>query len=64
MNFLPLFSSPLLTLIEYSLVGTTPAQLTAAILGVTPSGHPALLGFRALIFLDIDSSVIEMVEIC
>ena len=54
-----------MTLIEYRLVsdGTTDGSANGSNLGVTPSGPPALLGFRALNFLDIDSSEIEMVEI-
>ena len=56
---------PLLTLIEYSLVsdGTTAGSADSSDLGVTSSGPLALLGFRALNFLDIDSFEIEMVEI-
>ena len=45
-------------------MGRPLAQLTAVIWGrVTSSGPLALLGFRVLNFLDIDSSEIEMVEI-
>ena len=43
--------------------GTTAGSADSSDLGVTSSGSPALLGFRALNFLDIDSSEIEMVEI-
>ena len=43
--------------------GTTAGSADSSDLGVTLSGHLALLGFRALNFLDIDSSEIEMVEI-
>ena len=44
--------------------GTTAGSANCSNLGVTPSGPPpALLGFRALNFLDIDSSEIQMVEI-
>ena len=43
--------------------GTTAGSADNSILGITSSGPPALLGFRGLNFLDIDSSEIEMVEI-
>ena len=43
--------------------GTTAGSADSSDLGVTSSGPLALLGFRALNFLDIDSSEIEMVEI-
>ena len=43
--------------------GTTAGSADSCNLGVNSSGPPALLGFRALRFLDIDSSEIEMVEI-
>ena len=43
--------------------GTTAGSADSSDLGVTSSGPPALLGFRTLNFLDIDSSEIEMVEI-
>ena len=54
-----------MTLIEYSLVsdGTTAGSANSSNLGVIPSGPSALLGFRALIFLNKESSEIEMVEI-
>ena len=46
---------------------TTAGSANGSNVGVTPSAPPspppALLGFRALNFLDIDSSEIEMVEI-
>ena len=58
-------TSRLLTLVEYSLVsdGTTAGSANGSNLGATPSGPPALLVFKALNFLDIDSSEIEVVEI-
>ena len=43
--------------------GTTAGSANGSNLGVTPSGPPALLVFRAMNFLDIDSSEIEVVEI-
>ena len=45
------------------MIGLPLAQVTAIIWGVIPSGPLALLGLMALIFLDMDSSEIEMVEI-
>ena len=44
-------------------MGRPMAQLTAVIWGLLHLAPPALLGFSALNFLDIDSSEIEMVEI-
>ena len=43
--------------------GTTAGSANGSNLGATPSSPPALLGFKALNFLDIDSSEIEVVEI-
>ena len=43
--------------------GTTAGSANGSNLGATPSGPPALLVFKALNFLDIDSSEIEVVEI-
>ena len=43
--------------------GTTAGSANGSNLGATPSGRPALLVFKALNFLDIDSSEIEVVEI-
>ena len=44
-------------------MGRPLAQLTAVIWELLHLAPPALLGFRALNFLDIDSSEIQMVEI-
>ena len=44
-------------------MGRPLAQLTAEIWGLLHLAPSALLGFRALNFLDVDSSEIEMVEI-
>ena len=44
-------------------MGRPLAQLTAVIWGLLHLVPPAILGFRALNFLDIYSSEIEMVEI-
>ena len=43
--------------------GTTAGSANGSNLGATPSVPPALLVFKALNFLDIDSSEIEVVEI-
>ena len=43
--------------------GTTAGSANGSNLGATPSCPPALLVFKALNFLDIDSSEIEVVEI-
>ena len=43
--------------------GTTAGSANGSNLGATLSGPPALLVFKALNFLDIDSSEIEVVEI-
>ena len=43
--------------------GTTAGSANVSNLGATPSGPPALLVFKALNFLDIDSSEIAVVEI-
>ena len=52
-------------LLAYTLISgeTIAGSANRSNLGVIPSGSAALFGFRALIFLDIDSSGIEQEEI-